>query len=328
MSKFVYYNNAAWDTDIYDWNNDPVFAIDYYNYLKGVWTNGQPMTYGGNGGDATNPECDFMFPGTSDPNFDTNWDETTAGNTPSDRRFIQSAGPFTLEPGAVNYITTGVVWARAETGGPLASVQKLKEADQLAQTLFDNCFDINYFVYGCTCELATNFNSEANVDNGTCNYPDGIFEDCQNNCIYGDVDGDGICTGIDNCPDINNASQSDSDSDGVGNACDNCVQIFNPDQLDSDNDGVGDACDEISLDENNEPKTKIFPNPLTESTIISSNIKIEKLKIFNMSGRLVRNINLNNYEFVLNKGDLNNGLYFIAFVNNNTVFKIEKLIIE
>ena len=328
MSKFVYYNNAAWDTDIYDWNNDPVFAIDYYNYLKGVWTNGQPMTYGGNGGDATNPECDFMFPGTSDPNFETNWDETTAGNTPSDRRFIQSAGPFTLEPGAVNYITTGVVWARAETGGPLASVQKLKEADQLAQTLFDNCFDINYFVYGCTCELATNFNSEANVDNGTCNYPDGIFEDCQNNCIYGDVDGDGICTGIDNCPDINNASQSDSDSDGVGNACDNCVQIFNPDQLDSDNDGVGDACDEISLDENNEPKTKIFPNPLTESTIISSNIKIEKLKIFNMSGRLVRNINLNNYEFVLNKGDLNNGLYFIAFVNNNTVFKIEKLIIE
>ena len=55
MSKFVYYNNAAWDTDIYDWNNDPVFAIDYYNYLKGIWTNGQPMTYGGNRGVASTP---------------------------------------------------------------------------------------------------------------------------------------------------------------------------------------------------------------------------------------------------------------------------------
>ena len=75
-------------------------------------------------------------------------------------------------------------------------------------------------------------------------------------------------------------------------------------------------------------KIKLFPNPLIESTIISSNIKIEKLKIFNMSGKLVKNINLNNYEFELNKGDLSNGLYFIAFENNNTIFKIEKLIIE
>ena len=109
-----------------------------------------------------------MFPGDTDPSFEENWDETTAGNTPSDRRFIQSAGPFTLEPGAVNYITTGVVWAKAEEGGPLASVEKMKEADILAQTLFDNCFDINYFIYGCTCEIAINYNEEANVDNGSC----------------------------------------------------------------------------------------------------------------------------------------------------------------
>ena len=99
-------------------------------------------------------------------------------------------------------------------------------------------------MYGCTCDLALNYNEDANVDNGTCTYPEGVFEDCQNNCIYGDVDGDGICTGIDNCPNNNNASQSDSDADGVGNACDNCVQIYNPDQLDSDNDGIGDACDD------------------------------------------------------------------------------------
>ena len=55
--------------------------MDYYNYLRGIWTNGQPMTYGGNGGDPNNPQCDFMFPGDSDPNFNETWDETTAGNT-------------------------------------------------------------------------------------------------------------------------------------------------------------------------------------------------------------------------------------------------------
>ena len=328
MSKFVYYNNAAWDTDIYDWNNDPVFAIDYYNYLKGIWTNGQPMTYGGNGGVATNPECDFMFPGLSDPNFDTNWDETTAGNTPSDRRFIQSAGPFTLEPGAVNYITTGVVWARAEKGGPLASVQKLKEADQLAQTLFDNCFDINYFVYGCTCDLALNYNEEANVDNGSCNYPEGVFEDCQNNCIYGDIDNDGICTGIDNCPENNNASQSDSDSDGIGNACDNCVQIYNPEQTDSDNDGIGDACDEVMLQEINNYTVEVYPNPFSYETNIKSVKKIETANIFNINGKLIKSIKLNDYTFSLNRDNLETGLYFITFEKDNIIFDKQTIILK
>ena len=51
-----------------------------------------------------------MFPGVSDPDFPgQEWSEVTAGNQPADRRFIQSAGPIYLEPGAVNTITTGVV---------------------------------------------------------------------------------------------------------------------------------------------------------------------------------------------------------------------------
>ena len=68
---------------------------------------------------------------------------TSAGNPPGDRRFIQSAGPFTLEPGAVNYITTGAVWAQATPGGgPWSAVKNLKKADDLAQALFDNDFQI------------------------------------------------------------------------------------------------------------------------------------------------------------------------------------------
>jgi hypothetical protein len=101
MSKFVYYNND------FTVNGNPTVAADYYNYLKGIWIDGQPMTYGGTGWDPNNPECDFMFPGNTDSNFDNEWSEVTAGNTPADRRFLQSAGPFTLEPGAVNYITVG-----------------------------------------------------------------------------------------------------------------------------------------------------------------------------------------------------------------------------
>jgi hypothetical protein len=98
--------------------------------------------------------------------------------------------------------------------------------------------------------------------------PDGIV----------DVDGDGIWSHIDNCPEVANADQADTDGDGEGDSCDgdddgdgvpdaeddfpldpdessdgdtdgvgdnadNCVEQANLDQLDTDNDGEGDVCD-------------------------------------------------------------------------------------
>ena len=44
---------------------------------------------------------------------------------------------------------------------------------------------------GCTDPLACNFDGEAEVDDGACQYPD-LGEDCSGDCIS-DVDGDGIC---------------------------------------------------------------------------------------------------------------------------------------
>jgi hypothetical protein len=139
MSQFVYFNNDFTPT------GNPANGLDFYNYLRGIWKDGIHMTYGGNGKGsgpgATTTPCNFMFPDNTDPSFATPWTEVTAGNVAADRRFIQSAGAFTLNPGAVNYITTGVVWAKAPTGGPLASVELLKAVDDQAQSLFDNNFN-------------------------------------------------------------------------------------------------------------------------------------------------------------------------------------------
>ncbi len=153
MSKFIYYNN---DFSVI---GNPNSASDYYNYLRGIWKDGNVITYGGDGHGAnlghTNIPANFMFPGCSDPTgWGTNhvpqpvWDEVTAGNNPDDRRFLQTAGPFTLQPGAVNYITTGAVWARAGSGGPgtacgsSGSIALLLLADDKAQKLFDHNFAI------------------------------------------------------------------------------------------------------------------------------------------------------------------------------------------
>lgn len=155
MRRFVYHNNggAAYMTD-------PSEAPKYYNFLRGIWNDNTKMYYGGNAhvtSGALGPECNFMFPGDSDPcNWGTNglppnggfnqeglyWTEEIVGNNPSDRRFMQSAGPFTLKPGAVNYITVGLPWARAISGGPWASVELLRIVDDKCQALFDNCFKV------------------------------------------------------------------------------------------------------------------------------------------------------------------------------------------
>lgn len=141
MSKFVYYNNNIGGFDPNTTN--PQTAPHFYNYLIGRWKNGQPMTYGENAFNPNNSITNYMFPGDTDPAFPgQTWTEESANNTPGDRRFLVSAGPFTLEPGAVNFITTGLVWARANTGGAFASVQKMRVADDKAQALFDNCFAV------------------------------------------------------------------------------------------------------------------------------------------------------------------------------------------
>jgi hypothetical protein len=147
MRKFVFYNNGGGN------QGDPRNALEYYNYLRGIWVDGSNMVWGGTGhvnGGGTVP-ADLLFPGNSDPYYwstrgvsvsPTDWSEFNEGNTPDDRRFLESAGPFILEPGAVNDLTVGVVWARAVSGDNWSSVQALKVADDKAQALFDNCFKI------------------------------------------------------------------------------------------------------------------------------------------------------------------------------------------
>jgi hypothetical protein len=138
MAKFVYYNN---DFTVI---GNPEVATHYYNYLRGIWKdNTDIVDNAGNGHQPTGgpgPVTNFMFPG--DPVANTGWTELSAGNTPADRRFLQSAGSFTLQPGAVNYITVGVVWARATSGGRVASIDLMRLADDKAQALFDNCFKV------------------------------------------------------------------------------------------------------------------------------------------------------------------------------------------
>ena len=98
ISTYVYYNNI---------NNAPIgnpaVTDDYYQYLSGTWLNGQPITYGGQGNGtgtgATSIPTHYMFPGTSDSAFSTNWTMLTGSVQPNEVRGVGSVGPFTFGSG-------------------------------------------------------------------------------------------------------------------------------------------------------------------------------------------------------------------------------------
>jgi len=187
MAKFVYYTND------FTVQGNPVTASGYYNYLRGMWLDTTAMTYGGaaKGGSTV---CDFMFPDNTDPSGlgtggipQPRWSEETAGNIPDDRRFLMSAGPFTMKPGDVQIVTIGVVWARDYNGTNLTSIDKLKQADDVAQKLYNHCFDTSYV---CPMQpasmtvannyLSVNLTCPASGATYSWNFGDGISSSSQN----------------------------------------------------------------------------------------------------------------------------------------------------
>lgn len=143
MSKFVYYNND------FSLTGNPTVATHYYGYLTGFWKDGTGIVDNYRGGQGTGngygpadpgDPSNYMFSGNACTGV--GWTEKNAGNPPADRRFIQSAGPFTLQPGAVNQIVTGVVWARGFFQDEIGSVCEVIKADRVAQALFDSGFTL------------------------------------------------------------------------------------------------------------------------------------------------------------------------------------------
>jgi len=120
----------------------PITPIHFYDRMRGKWMDGLHMVNNGLNGHAPTGGpglvTNFLFSG--DPVTGNGWTDPSSGNIPSDRRFLQSVGGFTLEPGAVNKLSAGVVWARASSGDPIESLAKLYLANDQAQSYFDNCF--------------------------------------------------------------------------------------------------------------------------------------------------------------------------------------------
>lgn len=138
MTAFTYFNNrnAGFAAEILD----PETAVQFYNYMTGSRKFGKRFTYDPNNTPCTglsgNDPVSYVFAGE----INSGWSECICSNTPGDRRFIHSAGPFQLRPGDINDIIIGAVWVANAGGCPTGSFAKIKVADDLTQELFDNNF--------------------------------------------------------------------------------------------------------------------------------------------------------------------------------------------
>lgn len=138
MSTFTYYNRPGagnWPPG----TTDPAVAQEYFNYLSGSWRDGNPFTFGDDGYQDGEP-ITYAFPDAPDAQLPA-WSMCSAGLGNGDRRTIQASGPFRLDPGAVNELIIGVVWV-PDQNYPCPSIRKLQEADDIAQALFDACFEL------------------------------------------------------------------------------------------------------------------------------------------------------------------------------------------
>lgn len=127
MTSFVKYNNDASDL------GNPNTGQEVLNYMQGLTRSGLQIT------DDLGRPSTFMFWG--DPNnaydADTNWIETGAGG---DRRFMMSAGPYTMAPGDTQEIVAANLIAKGSDYHK--SVTALKNADALVQTAYDVNFKL------------------------------------------------------------------------------------------------------------------------------------------------------------------------------------------
>ncbi len=131
MSSFAFYING--DATY----TDPADETEGYYYLQGLRKDGSPYP-----NEIAGDLYDQKFCFYGDPAQTHGTGNPVDGNYASsaDRRFLMSVGPFTMAAGDSQEVVFGIFHAAG--GDALSSVAYLEQVDQLAQSAYDNDFDL------------------------------------------------------------------------------------------------------------------------------------------------------------------------------------------
>ncbi len=121
---------------------EPITPEGFYNCMRGLWTDGTPITRWGGGYGSDFPVTTFGDPG--DPIVGAFWSEenpdgTGVRNPSGDRRFVVVTGPFRLAPGASTEVVFVIPFAQG--ADRLDSIVELREAARYLQ----NAYEVGFF---------------------------------------------------------------------------------------------------------------------------------------------------------------------------------------
>ena len=180
LSILSSYANSQWD----NWDEDCTATLrDVINYIKdncgpeGIFGASSEQDGGGGAfGRFDDPGAGVDFDGGGDPPFEEECAIT---------------GAQVVTYALMWWISQKYAAENQAVDASLGSITNFVTVNFWVEGTSDLDFFCQGTVPGCTDPEACNFNSEANFDNNSCEFPE-TYYDCEGNCIN-DADGDGIC---------------------------------------------------------------------------------------------------------------------------------------
>lgn len=207
------YANSQWD----NWDEDCTATLrDVINYIKdncgpeGIFGASSEQDGGGGAfGRFDDPGAGVDFDGGGDPPFEEECAIT---------------GAQVVTYALMWWISQKYAAENQAVDASLGSITNFVTVNFWVEGTSDLDFFCQGTVPGCTDPEACNFNSEANFDNNSCEFPE-TYYDCEGNCIN-DADGDGICDELEvlgcNDPSACNYNPLATDDDGSCQYLDAC----------------------------------------------------------------------------------------------------------
>jgi hypothetical protein len=160
-----YYNGSVVGTQ--PATTDPNTLMEYYNYLKGNWRDGSPLTFGGSGYQTGEP-TDFAFPDL--PDEEGGWSAFQSGVLPGDPRILMNFGKMDATPGAINEVIAAYTFYDDESDH-ISKVSGFRDQIDDVQAFFDNCFSPDAFGIGPCTQLTTDIETPNTLDQEVILFP-------------------------------------------------------------------------------------------------------------------------------------------------------------